>query len=151
MLTFTLDGPILRVHTLEQAGLAQDDAPQCPERKNSEEYAMVTSVKRLARLTDDEVRERLEGLNGWEMDEGTIKRLFKTPSFPASMILANTVAQLAEAAQHHPDMKISYRKVSVKLITHSSGGLTEKDFALARQLDAVLDWQPGPPLGPGEE
>ena len=112
---------------------------------------MVTSAKRLARLTDDEVRERLEGLNGWEMDEGTIKRLFKTPSFPASMILANTVAQLAEAAQHHPDMKISYRKVSVKLITHSSGGLTEKDFALARQLDAVLDWQPGPPIGSGEE
>ncbi len=108
---------------------------------------MVNVLKRLPKLTDEEIQERLSTLNDWEIDEGYIKRVFKTPSFPASMILANTVAQLAETAQHHPDLKISYRKVSVKLITHSSGGLTEKDFALARQLDAVLDWQPAPPLG----
>ena len=112
---------------------------------------MVNVVKKLPRLSDEEAQARLATLNGWEIDEGWIKRIFKTPSFPASMILANTVAQLAEAAQHHPDIKISYRKVSVKLITHSSGGLTEKDIALARQIDAVLDWQPPAPLGPIDE
>jgi 4a-hydroxytetrahydrobiopterin dehydratase len=115
---------------------------------------MVSVLKKLPRLTDEEVQQRLATLNGWELDEGWIKRLFKTPSFPASMILANTVAQLAETAQHHPDIKITYRKVSVMLIPHSSGGLTDKDFAMARQIDAVLDWQPSAPLGPlpeGEE
>jgi 4a-hydroxytetrahydrobiopterin dehydratase len=108
---------------------------------------MVNVIKRLPTLSDQEVQQRLSTLKDWEIDEDYIKRIFKTPSFPASMILANTVAQLAETAQHHPDIKISYRKVSVKLITHSSGGLTEKDFALAQQLNAVLDWQPEPPLG----
>ena len=59
------------------------------------------------------------------------------PGFPAALMFASAVGQLAERADHHPDILISYRKVTLTLSTHSAGGLTEKDFSLAAQINAI--------------
>ena len=59
------------------------------------------------------------------------------PSFPAALMFVSAVGQLAERADHHPDILISYRKVTLTLSTHSAGELTEKDFSLAAQINAI--------------
>ena len=88
-------------------------------------------------MTKDEVKARLESLPGWERDGDEIEKKFKFDNFKASMAFANRVADLAEAADHHPDISIKYNRVKLTLSTHSEGGVTEKDFALAAQLDAA--------------
>lgn len=88
------------------------------------------------RLTEDQVRVGLQGLAGWELKEGEITRLYKFGDFQQAMAFVNRVAGLAEAADHHPDIDIRYNKVRLTLSTHSAGGLTEKDFQLARRLDS---------------
>lgn len=88
-------------------------------------------------LSKDEVKSRLSGLAGWELDDGEIEKEFKFPDFSGSMRFVNRVAVAAEAADHHPDITIKYNRVKLKLSTHSDGGLTEKDFALAGQIDAI--------------
>jgi pterin-4a-carbinolamine dehydratase len=62
------------------------------------------------------------------------------------MMAAGAIAHLAETAWHHPDLFLSWDKVEVRLVTHDSGGITEKDLALARQIEAVVTWAPPPPL-----
>jgi len=59
------------------------------------------------------------------------------PSFPAALMFVSAVGQLAERADHHPDILITYRKVTLTLSTHSAAGLTEKDFGLAAQINAI--------------
>ena len=88
-------------------------------------------------MTRDEVKARLKDLPGWERDGDEIEKKFKFDNFKASMAFANRVADLAEAADHHPDISIKYNRVKLTLSTHSEGGVTEKDFALAAQLDAA--------------
>jgi 4a-hydroxytetrahydrobiopterin dehydratase len=66
-----------------------------------------------------------------------IARTFEFKDFPAAMNFVNAVATLAEQAQHHPDIDVRWNKVTLALTTHDAGGLTEKDFALARQCDAL--------------
>jgi 4a-hydroxytetrahydrobiopterin dehydratase len=77
------------------------------------------------------------GLGGWSQAGNEIQRTFLAASFPAALVFASAVGQLAEKADHHPDILIRYRKVTLTLSTHSAGGLTEKDFALAAQIDAL--------------
>jgi len=60
------------------------------------------------------------------------------PSFPAALLSVAAVGQLAETADHHPDIDVRYRKVTLILSTHSAGGLTEKDFALASKIEMLL-------------
>jgi 4a-hydroxytetrahydrobiopterin dehydratase len=74
---------------------------------------------------------------GWQVAGGEISRTFTLPSFTAALVFACAVGQLAERADHHPDMLIKYRKVTLTLSTHSAGGLTEKDFNLAQEIDAI--------------
>ena len=76
----------------------------------------------------------METVPGWENNGKEITRLYKFPDFKAAMAFVNRVADLAEAADHHPDIDVRYNKVRLTLSTHSAGGLTEKDFALARQI-----------------
>ena len=88
-------------------------------------------------LSKDEVASRLSGLAGWELDDDEIEKTFEFADFAGSMAFVNKVAQAAEAADHHPDIEINYNRVKLTLSTHSEGGLTDKDFALARSIDAA--------------
>ena len=76
----------------------------------------------------------METVPGWENNGKEITRLYKFKDFAEAMVFVNKVAGLAEAADHHPDIDIRYNKVRLTLSTHSAGGLTEKDFSLARQI-----------------
>ena len=86
-------------------------------------------------LSEEEARQRLEGLDGWEYTDGRIRKEFVFRTFLRSIAFVNTVAYLAEAAKHHPHIAINYNKVTLRLITHSEGSLTERDFSLARQIE----------------
>ena len=76
----------------------------------------------------------MESVPGWENNGKEITRLYKFKDFSEAMAFVNKVAGLAEAADHHPDIDIRYNKVRLTLSTHSAGGLTSKDFSLARQI-----------------
>jgi len=88
------------------------------------------------------------GLTGWKFEDGWLRRKFTTEGWPTTLMLVNAIGYLAEAAWHHPDLAVTWGKVWVKLKTHSAGGITDKDFALAKQIDAVALWRPlaGGPL-----
>ena len=75
---------------------------------------------------------------GWQKNGGLITRTFQFPDFATAMGFVNQVAGLAEAAGHHPDIDIRWNKVTLALTTHDAGGLTEKDFALARECDLLV-------------
>jgi len=84
----------------------------------------------------------LSTLPQWARHGEIISRTFAFKDFPAAMKFVNAVAELAEQAQHHPDVDIRWNKVTLALTTHDAGGLTEKDFELARQLDREGKSQP---------
>ena len=98
-----------------------------------------------------EVPEQLaqRGLTGWYLEDGWLRRKYTTEGWPTTLMLVNAIGYLAEAAYHHPDLSVTWGKLWVKLKTHSAGGITDKDFALARQIEDVVLWrpQPGGPLG----
>lgn len=86
-------------------------------------------------LSDDEIRDGLARLPGWSRDGDEIVKQYELPTFPEAIELVRRIADLAEAANHHPNLDIRYRKVRVALSTHDSGGLTAKDLALAAQIE----------------
>ena len=91
----------------------------------------------------EEVAERLAAeLPHWTYEDGWIRRKYKTSGWKATLMVVNTVGHLAEAAWHHPDMTVSYAFVNVKLMNHAAKGITDKDFALARKIEEVVQWQP---------
>lgn len=96
----------------------------------------------------EEIEQRLKAeLPHWYFENGWIRRKYRTSGWKASLMVVNTVGHLAEAAWHHPDLAVSYAFVIVKLMTHSAKGITDKDFALARKIEAVVQWQPGAESG----
>jgi 4a-hydroxytetrahydrobiopterin dehydratase len=100
--------------------------------------------------TDAEIPGKIteHGLSGWYLEDGWLRRKYTTPGWPVTLMLVNAIGYLAEAAWHHPDLAVTWGKVWVKLKTHSAGGITDKDFALAKQIEAVALWRPpaGSPL-----
>ena len=82
-------------------------------------------------LSPDAARSRLAQLPGWQIEAGELVRNFQFKDFRAALAFVNQVGELAEEAGHHPDIDIRYNRVRLALITHSAGGLTEKDFELA--------------------
>lgn len=78
----------------------------------------------------------------WTLEQGGICRKYRTAGWKASLMVVNTVGHLAEAAWHHPDLRVSYNSVIVKLTTHSATGVTDKDFELARKIEEVVRWRP---------
>jgi 4a-hydroxytetrahydrobiopterin dehydratase len=101
-------------------------------------------MSRIATLADDVVRERLErDLPHWSLEDGTIRRTYRTHSWKGALMVANTIGHLAEAAWHHPDLTVSWGRVGVSLSTHEAKGVTERDFLLARKIEDVVTWQPG--------
>ena len=76
----------------------------------------------------------------WYYENGWIRRKYRTGGWKATLMVVNTVGHLAEAAWHHPDLAVSFAFVVVKLVTHSAKGVTDKDFALAKKIEAVVQW-----------
>ncbi len=91
----------------------------------------------MAELTPEKVQAALPSVKDWSKRSAEIVRTYQFKDFAQAMAFVNQVAQLAESANHHPDIDIRWNKVTLALATHSEGGLTEKDFALARQIDAI--------------
>ena len=91
----------------------------------------------MALLDDVEIRSRLDELDGWTREGDTIRKTYTLDSFAEAIAFVNRIAELAERAEHHPDIDIRYDRVGCTLSTHSQGGLTALDFDLARQLDAA--------------
>ncbi len=85
-------------------------------------------------LSENEIAEGLLGLEGWSQDGNQIVKQFKFKNFVGSMGFVTKVGILAERVDHHPDILIEYSKVTITLSTHSEGGLTEKDFSLAKEI-----------------
>lgn len=99
--------------------------------------------------TEAEIPARIaeHGLAEWYLEDGWLRRKFNTEGWPVTLMLVNAVGYLCEAAQHHADLSVTYAKLWVKLKTHSHGGITDKDFALARKIEEVALWRPtGGPL-----
>ncbi len=94
-------------------------------------------------LDPEELGAALVNAPDWRQAGNEIYRSFTLPSFPAAMLFVAAVGHLAERANHHPDILIQYTKVTLKLSTHSAGGLTETDFSLAREIDTIMR-EPGP-------
>lgn len=87
-------------------------------------------------LTDDQIAQRLDERAGWWRDGDTIVREYKLPDFAAAMAFVNRVAELAEQVNHHPDLLVhGWNRVRLTTTTHSAGGLTDADFALAARID----------------
>lgn len=91
----------------------------------------------MAKLKAAEIKTALAKLPEWKRTGSVISRTFAFKDFVAAMKFVNAVARLAEAAWHHPDIDIRWNKVTLALTTHSEGGLTRKDFQLARKFDGL--------------
>ena len=91
----------------------------------------------MAVLADTEIKQVLRGLSGWEQKNGPIQRVFEFPDFKAAMRFVNAVADAAEQANHHPDIDIRYNKVTMSLISHDSGGITQRDVQMAGRINSI--------------
>jgi 4a-hydroxytetrahydrobiopterin dehydratase len=91
----------------------------------------------MAKLKALQIIAALPKVPEWKKRGATIARTFQFKDFVAAIKFVNTVAKLAEQAWHHPDIDIRWNKVKLTLTTHSEGGLTEKDFKLAKQFDRI--------------
>ena len=91
----------------------------------------------MKKLGASEIKTALGGVPDWKKRGMTIARTYPFKDFPAAIKFVNAVAGLAEQARHHPDIDICRNQVTLTLTTHDAGGLTEKDFALARKFDRL--------------
>ena len=89
-------------------------------------------------LTDEEITAALGTLPGWKRAGDSINRTVELADFRAAMLFTGAVAYLAEQANHHPDIAIAWNRVTLTLFTHSAGGLTAADIALAGRIDALV-------------
>ncbi len=89
----------------------------------------------MATLTADQIATELASLPGWEYREGAISKLFRFKEFMDGIRCIGRIAEAAEAADHHPDIHVSYTRVRFTCSTHSAGGVTEKDLKLAREIE----------------
>ena len=94
--------------------------------------------------SDEEVEAKIAelGLDGWYLEGGWLRRKYNTDGWPTTLMLVNQIGYVAEAAYHHPDLAVTWGKVWVKLTTHSAGGITDNDFALARKIEDAVLWRP---------
>ena len=91
----------------------------------------------MATLTRDEIDARLPSLRGWRLDGNAIVKQFVFAGFPEAVAFVTRLVPGAEAADHHPDITISYKRVTLRYWTHSEGGITAKDFDGAKMADGV--------------
>jgi 4a-hydroxytetrahydrobiopterin dehydratase len=91
----------------------------------------------MALLTDTEITQHLSSLAGWTRVDRAIRKQFTFEDFPEAVLFVSALVPAAETADHHPDIEINYKRVTLTYTTHSDGGLTEKDFEGARAADDV--------------
>lgn len=93
-------------------------------------------------LDENQLNEALLNLPEWEVRDGWLRRKFKTPGWPHTLMLANTIGFIAEAANHHPDLELGYAQVICKIQTHRVKAITDSDVALAQQIHNTVTWFP---------
>ena len=91
----------------------------------------------MARLDEQQIEEKLGGVEGWQRAGDAISKQFQLDDFKGSVDFVNRLTPEAEDMNHHPDLEISWNKVTVTITTHSEGGLTDNDFVLAGRIDSV--------------
>ena len=91
----------------------------------------------MATLSQREAETRVQGLSGWALDGNAIRKQFVFRDFPEAVAFVQRLVPGAETADHHPDILINYKRVTLTYTTHSEGGLTDKDFAGARMAEQV--------------
>jgi 4a-hydroxytetrahydrobiopterin dehydratase len=89
-------------------------------------------------LTASEIKEVLQSIPGWTLQDGKLTREWTFKDFVQAMEFVNQLATLAETAQHHPDIDIRYNRVRLGLISHDAGGVTQRDSAMAKQINQSL-------------
>ena len=89
------------------------------------------------KLTREDAQRRVTSLSGWTLDGDAIRKQYTFEDFPQAIAFVNRIAPEAEKADHHPDILINYKRVTLTYSTHDEGGLTEKDFAGAAMADAT--------------
>jgi 4a-hydroxytetrahydrobiopterin dehydratase len=96
------------------------------------------------KLSPAQIADQLKTLPSWRLDNGggAIVREYATDGWPTTLMLVNAIGFFAEAADHHPDLVVSWGKVQVKLWTHSAGGVTASDVELARLIEQTALWRP---------
>jgi 4a-hydroxytetrahydrobiopterin dehydratase len=102
--------------------------------------------------SDAEVAAKIQelGLAGWYLEDGWLRRKYNTDGWPQTLMAVNAIGYLCEAAWHHADLAVTWGKLWVKLKTHSAGGITDKDFEMAKKIEEVVLWRPaGGSLGTG--
>jgi len=92
----------------------------------------------MALLSDEQVRQQLQNLDGWSQQGKAIVRQFEFKDFKQAMDFVNRIADTAEAANHHPDITINYNKVTLLLTSHDSGGVTDRDAKMAANINEVV-------------
>src|SRR4030095_2975178 len=120
-------------------------ANQPPNSQTSNSTFNVRSTdmpKKETTYDEAQIAERLRDLPGWYLEDGWIRRVYKTDGWPTTLMLVNAIGYLSEAAYHHPDLSVTWGRITVKLSTHSAGGITDKDFALARKIEDAVLWRP---------
>jgi 4a-hydroxytetrahydrobiopterin dehydratase len=102
--------------------------------------------EKLKVYTAEEVQAKIAeaGLTEWYLEEDWLRRKYNTDGWPTTLMLVNAIGFLCEAAWHHADLNVTWAKVTVKLKTHSHGGITDRDFALARKIEDTVLWRPEP-------
>jgi 4a-hydroxytetrahydrobiopterin dehydratase len=92
---------------------------------------------------DQEIEARLKAeLPGWTFRDGHICHKYRTHGWKGAVMVVGAVGHLAEAAWHHPDLLVSWGSVEVRLQNHDAGGVTDKDFELAKKIEEVVGWRP---------
>lgn len=88
-------------------------------------------------LSDAEIQQALTALAGWKRNGVAIERVFQFGSFVQAMEFVNQIAEAAEAVNHHPDILINYNKVTLTLVSHDSGGVTQRDLKMANRINEL--------------
>lgn len=91
----------------------------------------------MAALSKMEIQEKLKGMPHWSLAGKAIQKKYTLKSFLPAINFVNKIAEAAEKAAHHPDITINYNVVGISLSTHSEGGVTDKDFGLAKEIDQI--------------
>ena len=99
-------------------------------------------MKPSTKLSPSEITDQLKSLPAWRLENGAIVREYTTDGWPTTLMLVNAIGFFAEAADHHPDLAVSWGKVQVKLVTHSAGGVTASDVELAKLIEQTALWRP---------
>jgi 4a-hydroxytetrahydrobiopterin dehydratase len=106
----------------------------------------MATEEKLKTYSDEEVEAKIreDGLEGWYLEDGWLRRKYNTDGWPSTLMAVNAVGYICEAAYHHADLAVTWGKLWVKLMTHSHGGITDKDFAVARKIEDTVLWRPDP-------